>query len=187
MATPEQLKGGAERTAELERAAGERSAELREKETQKGERPETNSEKLAHEARVEAEKQARPAEDVKPHGERENDHSPSLTAKQTPEVAFKETMQNIQKEMSAPARTFSKVIHNKAVEKVSDVAGTTVARPNSILFGGICAFALVLAVYIHARNIGYSLSGFETIGAFILGWIIGVLIDLLHGIIRGKR
>ena len=77
MATPEQLKGGAERTAELERAARERSAELREKETQKGERPETNSEKLAHEARMEAEKQARPAEDVKPHGERENDHSPS--------------------------------------------------------------------------------------------------------------
>ncbi|HET9412228.1 MAG TPA: hypothetical protein VFO38_05290 [Candidatus Saccharimonadales bacterium] len=186
MANPEQLRGGGERTAELERAAAERSAELREKLHGK-ERPEQNSEHLAKEARAEAEKQARPAEDVKPKGELESNAGPSYQTARTPDAAYKETMTTIQKEMSAPARAFSKVIHNKTVEKVSDLAGSTVARPNSILSGSIFAFILVLAVYVHAKNIGYSLSGFETIGAFILGWIIGILYDALRAMLTGKR
>jgi hypothetical protein len=187
MANPEQFRGGAERTAEVERAAAERAAELREKEPQKGERPETHAEHLAQEARAEAEKQAMPAEDVRPAAEKETTSSPAFKAHRDPEHAYKETMQTIQQEMSAPQRAFSKVIHNKAVEKVSDVTGSTIARPNAILSGSICAFLLVLAVYIQARYTGYALSGFETIAAFIIGWIIGIVFDFLRAMITGKR
>lgn len=89
--------------------------------------------------------------------------------------------------MPAPQRTFSKFIHNPAVEKASEVMGSTVARPNSILSGAIVAFFAVLAVYLIAKHYGYVLSGFETIGAFIVGWLVGALYDFFRVMITGKK
>lgn len=96
-------------------------------------------------------------------------------------------MARVQAEMSPPARVFSKIIHSKAVEKTSEVVGATIARPNAILSGAIVAFVLVLAVYLVAKNLGYVLSGFETIGAFIVGWVIGTLYDYFRVMITGKK
>jgi hypothetical protein len=95
-------------------------------------------------------------------------------------------MERVQQEMSAPARAFSKVIHNKAIEKVSDLTSTTVARPNALLSGAICAFILVAGLYLHARYFGYALQGSETIVAFIIGYSIGIAFDLLRTMLRGK-
>jgi hypothetical protein len=89
--------------------------------------------------------------------------------------------------MSAPSRAFSKVIHNKTVEQVSAAVGSTVARPNAILSGAVFAFLLTLAVYLIAKNLGYPLSGFETIGAFALGWILGILYDFFKVMITGRK
>jgi hypothetical protein len=101
--------------------------------------------------------------------------------------SFSATMQDIRSHMSVSEKTFSKVIHNKTIEKVSDIGASTVARPNAILSGAILAFTLTLAVYLIAKNQGYVLSGFETIGAFILGWIIGLGYDFLKIMITGKK
>jgi len=103
------------------------------------------------------------------------------------EASFKATMREVQDQMSAPSRAFSKIIHNKTVEKISDVTGTTIARPNAILTGAIFAFALTMLVYIVAKNLGYPLSGFETIGAFALGWAIGLCYDFLKVMITGRK
>lgn len=186
MANPEVHRGGIEHTGEIEKAAAERAAELREKGQEQGERPEHNAEKLAADARAEAEKQAAPAEDYRPAAEKETHVAHTITA-HSPEKAYKETMQTIQREMSAPERAFSKVIHNKTVEKVSDVAGNTIARPNAMLSGAVCAFLLVGALYLHARYLGYELRGSETILAFLLGWALGIAFDFLRAMVTGKR
>lgn len=89
--------------------------------------------------------------------------------------------------MPASQRAFSKFIHNPAVEKTSEAVGNTVARPNAILAGAVVAFFLVLLVYVVAKFYGYRLSGFETIGAFIIGWIIGILYDFFRVMITGKK
>jgi arginine utilization protein RocB len=103
------------------------------------------------------------------------------------EASFSSTMKEIQSQMTTSSRTFSKVIHNKTVEQVSEVAGSTVARPNAILSGAVFAFLLTLVVYLVAKNVGYPLSGFESIGAFILGWIVGVVYDFLKVMITGRQ
>lgn len=103
------------------------------------------------------------------------------------DASFNATMDEIQTHMSAPSRAFSKVIHNKAVEKASEVGAATIARPNAILSGAIFAFVLTLAVYLVAKNLGYPLSGFETIGAFALGWALGVLYDFLKVMVTGRK
>lgn len=101
--------------------------------------------------------------------------------------SFTSTMNEVRTHMSAPSRTFSKVIHNKVVEKVSDTLGNTVARPNAILSGAVCAFILTLSVYLVAKNLAFELSGFESIGTFVLGWAIGLLYDFLRVMVTGRK
>ena len=101
--------------------------------------------------------------------------------------SYKKTIKQTQKELSPAARAFSKVIHNKIVEKVSNAASNTIARPNSILFGSFSAFVITLAVYLIAKSSGYQLSGSESIMAFVIGWIIGIIFDYLRVMITGKK
>jgi hypothetical protein len=102
-------------------------------------------------------------------------------------ASYKKHMKQVQAELPAPQRAFSKVIHSPVVEKSSEFIGATVARPNAILSGAVVAFFLVLVVYLVAKNLGYVLSGFETIGAFIIGWVIGILYDYFKVLVTGKR
>lgn len=101
--------------------------------------------------------------------------------------SYKRTMKQVQKELPIGSRFFSKITHNNIVEKASDALSTTIARPNAMLSGAIFAFIITLLVYTIAKKSGYALSGFETIGAFILGWAIGIIYDYLRILITGKK
>lgn len=107
-------------------------------------------------------------------------------SKKEREASFKKTMDQVQEELPVASRTFSKVIHHKAIERASGAVGSTVARPNAILAGSVSAFILTLAIYVIARNMGYPLSGFESIATFIIGWLFGLLFDYLRIMIIGK-
>ena len=109
-----------------------------------------------------------------------------VVSKKSKKVAFEQEMTKIQAELPATQRGFSKLIHNPVVEKTSEALGNTVARPNAVLAGAVVAFFAVLAVYLIAKHFGYALSGFETIGAFIVGWVLGILYDFFRVMITGK-
>lgn len=100
---------------------------------------------------------------------------------------FDHTMKPVQGELPPLSRAFSKFIHSKPIEAGSDLAGKTIARPNALLTGAICAFALTLLAYLFAKNMGYKLSGFETIAAFGIGWLLGMLYDYFRVMITGKK
>lgn len=189
MSSPEVFKGGGEFGREAQSAAAERSKELLKNAERSGEHsPETQAEKAA-EARAEANKEAMMS---KEKGGAEKRHGGEPTAvvghatKKQRKAAYTRTMKQIQAEMSTPQRTFSKFIHNRVVEKTSDIVGNTVARPNAIFAGGLCASILTFAIYAIAKYYGYPLSGFESIGAFMLGWVLGILYDYFRVLITGK-
>lgn len=172
---------------ELLREGEKRREELRE---QLESTPETSKENL-EDARKEALETASSTEKERDNKEYETT-APERTAQgplttHEKDASFTATMKEVQGQMSAPSRTFSKVIHNKAVEKVSEGVGSTIARPNAILAGAVSAFALTLGVYLLAKNLGYPLSGFETIAAFILGWTLGIVYDFLKVMITGHK
>ena len=100
---------------------------------------------------------------------------------------FDKTMAAVQSQLSPSSRAFSKVIHNPAIEKASEVTGNTVARPNALLSGAIAAFVLTLAIYLIARFNGYPLSGAESIAAFALGWLCGLAFDFVRIMMLGRR
>jgi len=101
--------------------------------------------------------------------------------------SFVQTMHQVQSELPLSSRLFSKVIHGKFIERTSDIVGNTVARPNAILAGAFMAFVLTLIAYTVAKSIGYKLSGFETIVAFVIGWTIGIIYDYLRILLTGKK
>ena len=101
--------------------------------------------------------------------------------------SYSQTLSQVQNDLPANSRIFSKIIHNKYIEKTSDITSKTIARPNAILAGAFAAFVLTLLTYTIAKTIGYNLSGFETIAAFIVGWIIGIVFDFLRVIITSNK
>lgn len=107
--------------------------------------------------------------------------------KKTREKSYKQTVSRIQGELPVASRTFSKIIHNKAVEATSEALANTVARPNAILAGAVAAFILTLLTYVVAKTLGYKLSGSETIVSFTVGWLIGLIYDYFRLLITGKK
>ncbi|HJM04364.1 MAG TPA: hypothetical protein QF549_01865 [Candidatus Saccharimonadaceae bacterium] len=191
MSTPEQAPTGPEKGIETPRVSAEQYESLSNPETA-GNIDVESGERKAEKARVEALENAVSVE----KGGAEKDKKPSTAAptrrrgtisKKEKSASFKKHMKQVQSELPAPQRAFSKIIHNPVVEKTSEAVGKTIARPNAILAGSVVAFFAVLAVYLIAKNLGYVLSGFETIAAFIVGWLIGILYDYLRVMITGKK
>lgn len=189
--SPENLKNNPESGLEQSEAAAEQLEKLAKSPENSIELSPRDAEAAAERARTEALESAVAVEaggkERVGSGERSAPHHRQPVNKKQKEASFKRQMKEVQAELPPSSRAFSKVIHNKAVEKTSEVLGSTIARPNAILAGAMAAFFLTLAVYVIAKNIGYQLSGFETIAAFAVGWVIGLLYDYLRILITGKK
>lgn len=182
MSNGERYTGSAERTEEVERAAAERSAELH-KQSPETERLNKNREVM--EARLEANREAKNIEDYLPPTKQETQNSNPTILNRS--ASYKQTLNSIQSDMSVPSRLFSKLIHNKIIDKTSDVIANTIARPNAILSGAMCAFILVLGLYALAKYVGFALYGSETIAVFIIGWLLGLLFDLFRNFFKKRH
>ncbi|HYG84234.1 MAG TPA: hypothetical protein VD907_05120 [Verrucomicrobiae bacterium] len=191
MANPEQLIPSTEKNEQLPSAAQERSEQLKERfENLSTEEQLENRHAVAIEARKRAIQEAESAaKDQRSEKASDQMAEPSFLriTKADKKAAYNQALREVQTELRPTERTISKVIHNPVIEKASDVAGATIFRPNAVLAAGICGFILSGAAYVLARHFGYVLSGFETIGALIVGFIIGLLYDFLKVMITGKR
>lgn len=169
----------------LEQAGDEQHEAIRERLERGREREQSTAES----ARAEALEQA-----TSPERERQKEDKLKATheqkrtiTKKDKEQSFNTTMREVRSQMSPASRTFSKVIHQPAVEKASEFIGNTVARPNAILSGSLFAFLFTASFYLIARFNGYPLSGTETIASFILGWLVGLVIDYMRLLFVGKK
>lgn len=182
MSGPERHNDSGElKTGAVEAAAAERTAELRKQhETIKSRELEQSSEHIER-ARTEAHAEALfGKEQSSEHKRTGRSEEPRHSSGRSRAESYKQTMQSVKQQLNQQERTFSDFIHNPAVEKASDLISTTVARPTSILTGSILAFSAVVGLYAYASYAGFTLSGFETIGAFLIGWLAGLLIDFVR-------
>lgn len=191
MNNPEIHSSSEHSTENLSQAAAERSAELLEKSTEtRGERSPEHQAEAIEQARHEAKEALLSKE--RGGAEHKSGGEPGISAirkvtKQEKAVAYQQTMKEIRSHMSATSRTFSKFIHAVAIEKTSDAISATLARPNAILAGSTTALILVSTVYVVAKTYGYPMSGFETIGAFVIGWMIGLTYDYVRITVSGGK
>jgi hypothetical protein len=185
----EKLRNNPENTIDTEwhKASNERSVEIAnslEKAVEKLPTNIENKEEITHEAlEIAASHENRQLER---HKTKEPKEKKPLTKKDI-DNSYKKTLTNMQGQLSAPSRAFSRVIHNPVVEKTSDAIGNTVARPNLIISGALGAIASVF-VYFIAKRYGYLLSGSETIVLFVAGWAIGAVIEYARvGLLNNRK
>lgn len=103
-------------------------------------------------------------------------------------LTFKKTMDSVQNQLSKPQRTFSKIIHQPAVEKLSDGASKTIGRPSLLLGGFGFTFIGSLVIYIVMQRNGYGLDSLSFIlMLFALGALTGLLVEFIHHQLRKHR
>jgi hypothetical protein len=119
------------------------------------------------------------------------EHAPETDPEPTPEPSapkvrvpfidhklnYADTMRSVQKRLSPASRTFSKVIHAPIIEKTSEVLENTVARPSVTLGTTLTALLVGSVFYLTAYHFGYMLSGSELLFSFIVGALIGIVIE----------
>ena len=182
-----------EHSPEIVRDAHERSQELGE---QLRNNPERFNKKEAHQA-VETARSVALQEALlsKEQGKERRSHQADrhnatrrhIVTRDDREASFEQTMKEVRKHTPRATRPFSRFIHGQAVERISETLGKTIARPHAILAGGITAFVAVLGLYFYAKYAGFALRGSETIIAFAIGWLLGILFDFFKAMFTGKR
>lgn len=164
---PEQLR-------EEHEAHAERLREQLEKAEKEHAERQSSEHEILHEARELAEEQDKKQVERAP-SPAERRRGP-ISKKQL-DSSFASQMANVRDHLGPTGKLFSRFVHSKPVEILSDFVGSTIARPNALLTGSIVAFISVTVVYFTANHYGFTLSGFETIGAFIIGWVLGLIYD----------
>jgi len=114
----------------------------------------------------------------------ENEASPSSTSsfgitRAVKKTTYKRTLRKAQSKLPAPQRVFSKVVHNPVIEKTSDVAAKTVARPGGLLFGGVGAFIGSVVLFYISKRTGFSYNYLFFILVFIGCYLFGIILELI--------
>ena len=118
----------------------------------------------------------------------ENSPTATYVSRELKQMGFRRNLTNARLHMRAPSRAFSKAIHQPVVEKISDYAAPTIARPSGIIGGGI--FALLgsaILLYI-TKHYGYRYNYLVFIVLFVGGFIAGMIVELIiRAVMRHKH
>lgn len=134
-------------------------------------------------ARHEAYERATPtAEYVKPSSETKSQATPFTKADK--KRSFDTQMHHVRQNMSKPEKAFSTFIHQPLVEKTSEVAGKTIARPSGIVGAASLAFIGLLSIYGIAKFAGFELTGSEMPLLLLIGFGLGIFLEWLYKSIR---
>ena len=108
----------------------------------------------------------------------------SSTHKQLKQTAYVRTLAKVQESLPRGSRAFSKVVHQPVIEKVSNVGAQTIARPSSILGGGLAALLGSAFVLYFSRKYGFQYNYTLFLALFAGGYFAGLLIELAVRLVR---
>lgn len=139
-------------------------------------------EKHKGELERQVESHAKSAAEVAAKVSETNSHEPHShhISKDIKNLTFNRNMVRIRKRLSAPNKVLSKVIHQPTVERVSEAAGQTIARPSGLFGGGLFAFLGTLALLYITRKYGYEFNYLVFFMLFVGGFAFGAVLELLY-------
>ena len=123
------------------------------------------------------------------HTEGANDNAPTATyvSSQLKAMGRQRTLNNVRRQMNAPSRWVSQVIHQPVIEKISDAAAPTLARPSGLLGGGFFALLGTSVLLYITRHYGYRYNYLVFIALFVGGFFAGLLLELLIKLLVRRR
>lgn len=156
---------------------------------EKGEKSEELTSKHIEHAKSKVETQAISGKEYTVGEKESTSHSSthSYNQKELKAESFNKTINHVRKKLPKSSRYFSKVIHNKKIESVSEVGAKTVARPSGILGGGIASFIGSALILYLAKHYGFEYNFFSFILLFIIGFFIGSSVEILYKSIKKPK
>ena len=104
------------------------------------------------------------------------------------ELSYWREQNNIRRQLSAPQRALSRLIHQPVVRAVSEGTAKTAARPSGLLGGGMLAFLGTSGYLYLARHMGFPYNSGVFLAFFCGGFLLGVVIEfLVHQATRHTR
>lgn len=111
------------------------------------------------------------------------DDRPQLIDNAVKMFRMRSNLSHVQNKLKPAQKSFSKVVHQPLVRRVSESASKTVSRPSGMLGGGITAFLGSLSYLVLAYRIGFTYNYLLFLGFFIGGFILGVCLEYaLYGL-----
>ncbi len=107
--------------------------------------------------------------------------------KQLQALMLDRTLTRIRKQLPAPQRALSKLVHTKPVEVLSAAGEKTIARPYGLFGGGLAALVGSVLTFYMARNYGFQYNIFLFFTFFIAGYVLATLIELAVRLVKHKN
>ena len=134
-----------------------------------------------------AETHAQSAVEHRTSPEQPKDDHPVLIGKQLKDMAYERTMLRVRKQLSPPARLFSKIAHSPFIDRPSELIGKTIAKPSITLGGALTACIGATAFLWAAKRYGYEYNYLAAILLFILGGLAGLAAESIVKFLKRSR
>jgi hypothetical protein len=112
---------------------------------------------------------------------------PAFVDRQLKEIAYKRLLTRARRHMSSYDRLMSCIIHQPAIDKISEVTSHTIGRPSGILGGGLTAFLGTSAYYFITKHYGYSYSFSVFLILLGAGFLAGWLVEFIWRMLRSAK
>lgn len=143
-------------------------------------------EQLEH-AKHEIERHAKSKEDTKVENGTHRNEQPLYVNHELKNIALQRTLSRVRRHLSAPNKVLSKVIHQPAIQSVSEAGAKTFARPSGLLFGSITALlGSSLALYV-AKHYGLHYNYVLVLALFVAGFAVGLVLEFGLWLLRRRR
>lgn len=106
---------------------------------------------------------------------------------QLKEDAYSKLLASTRSQLAKPEKLFSSFVHRPSVEKISDVASKTVARPIGTTYGAIATFLGLSIALFFAYRYGFSFNYLLFVLLFVGGYVIATTVELLMKPIFRKK
>jgi hypothetical protein len=104
---------------------------------------------------------------------------PRMITRAEKKAAKQRQQLRIQRQLPAPKRALSQIIHQPAIRAISEAASTTVSRPSGLLGGGLVAFIGTSSYLYLAKHLGFTYNYLVFLLLFVGGFAIGLILELL--------
>jgi seryl-tRNA synthetase len=113
-----------------------------------------------------------------PVATQENRRQPNFDQTELKKQSYEKTLKKVQSQLTPTQRALSKFMHNNKVETISEFGGKTIARPSGVLGGGLVAFFGSGTILYFARHYGYTYNYGVILLLYVVGFGIGVALEL---------
>ena len=114
------------------------------------------------------------------------DNQPLYIDKTVKKLRMKQSLSQVQRELTPLERSLSKLVHQQVIRAVSEASAKTVSRPSGLLGGGLLAFLGSSAYLFMAKYIGFRYNYLVFVLLFVGGFLVGLLLEAAVRLLRPR-